>query len=195
MNFQLFHQISFWMMYACLGAAIFVAVERVIVYLHTVREAEALEAWMAEQSTPLADALGTLSGKGIPSVTLEPIARARANGAARETLENASQAAYLDGKSRLNRHLWILDTVVTAAPLLGLLGTILGIIETFSALASNGVSDPKGVSAGIGTALFATALGISVALIVVVMLNHFHDKVDRLGDRLKILILHAVDHA
>ena len=57
------------------------------------------------------------------------------------------------------------------------------------------MSDPKGVSAGIGTALFATALGISVALIVVVMLNHFHDKVDRLGDRLKILILHAVDHA
>ena len=43
--------------------------------------------------------------------------------------------------------------MITAAPLLGLLGTILGIFETFTVLAKSGISDPQGVSAGIGVAL------------------------------------------
>ncbi|WP_240336297.1 MotA/TolQ/ExbB proton channel family protein, partial [Klebsiella aerogenes] len=47
------------------------------------------------------------------------------------------------------------------APLLGLLGTVMGIIETFKALAASGVSEPSLVSAGMGTALYATGLGIA----------------------------------
>jgi biopolymer transport protein ExbB len=66
---------------------------------------------------------------------------------------------------KISARLWILDTIVTAAPLLGLLGTILGIMETFTALAQGGVSDPGEVSRGIGTALIATAIGIATALL------------------------------
>ncbi|WP_189052382.1 MotA/TolQ/ExbB proton channel family protein, partial [Aliidongia dinghuensis] len=94
----------------------------------------------------------------------------------------------------LNRHLWLLDTIVTAAPLLGLLGTILGIIDTFTALAQSGISDPSGVSAGIGTALFATALGISVAVYGLVFHNAFHERVHRIGDDIKILLIRAGTH-
>jgi biopolymer transport protein ExbB len=65
----------------------------------------------------------------------------------------------------VSARLWILDTIVTAAPLLGLLGTIFGIMETFNALAAGGVSDPAAVSRGIGTALIATAIGIATALL------------------------------
>jgi biopolymer transport protein ExbB len=54
---------------------------------------------------------------------------------------------------------------VTAAPLLGLLGTIFAIMEMFTALAAGGVSDPAAVSCGIGTALVATAIGIATALL------------------------------
>ncbi len=83
----------------------------------------------------------------------------------------------------------MLDTIVTASPLLGLLGTILGIIDTFTALARSGISDPSGVSAGIGTALFATALGISVALFGLLFFNHFQERIERLSDQMKVLIL------
>jgi biopolymer transport protein ExbB len=89
----------------------------------------------------------------------------------------------------LNQHLWVLDTIVTAAPLLGLLGTILGIFDTFTALAKSGISDPQGVSAGIGTALLATAIGIGTALICLIVYNAFLAKVERLGDQTKLALL------
>jgi hypothetical protein len=56
---------------------------------------------------------------------------------------------------KASARLWILDTIVTAAPLLGLLDTIFGIMETFNALAAGGVPDPAAVSRGTGTALVA----------------------------------------
>jgi biopolymer transport protein ExbB len=85
--------------------------------------------------------------------------------------------------------LWILDTTVTAAPLLGLLGTILGIVDTFMALAQSGMSDPQAVSSGIGTALYATALGISVALVGLVFFNFLTDTIERISEHLKRIIL------
>jgi biopolymer transport protein ExbB len=109
----------------------------------------------------------------------------------RHEVEDVAEAAYLGARHRLQRHLWIVDTLVTAAPLLGLLGTILGIIDTFQALATSGISDPGAVSRGIGTALFATALGIAVALVGLVANNFFNDRVDRIGDSLKIILLKA----
>ena len=85
----------------------------------------------------------------------------------------------------------MLDTVVTAAPLLGLLGTIFGIIETFATLARSGISDPAGVSGGIGAALFATALGIAIALYGLFFFNLFQERVERIGGHLRIIILYA----
>jgi hypothetical protein len=77
----------------------------------------------------------------------------------------ADGQVYLDGESisveRITERLRALAQ--DSKP--GLLGTIFGIIETFSALAAGGVSDPAAVSRGIGTALIATALGIATALI------------------------------
>jgi biopolymer transport protein ExbB len=86
-----------------------------------------------------------------------------------------------------------LDTIVTAAPLLGLVGTILGIIDTFAVLASSGISDPSGVSKGIGTALYATALGISIALFGLLFYNFLRECSDRLNDQLKELLLRITD--
>ena len=83
----------------------------------------------------------------------------------------------------------------TAAPLLGLLGTILGIIDTFKALATAGVSDPGQISGGIGTALFATGLGIAIALFCVVFHNFFQDSLERINDQLKILLIRAATGA
>lgn len=83
----------------------------------------------------------------------------------------------------------VFDTVITAAPLLGLLGTILGIFDTFTALARSGISDPQGVSAGIGSALLATALGIAVALVSLLVYNYFLHWVEHLVDDVKLTLL------
>jgi biopolymer transport protein ExbB/TolQ len=121
------------------------------------------------------------------------IAHAFANGlhpsASQKVADDVAEQAFIRVQHRLNQHLWALDTIVTAAPLLGLLGTILGIFDTFTALAKSGISDPQGVSAGIGTALLATAIGIGTALICLIVYNAFLAKVERLGDETKLALL------
>jgi len=190
MNYQLLHQISFYLLYACLAIGFAIAVERIIFYFYTVRHARRIEALTVSGPRSLGELSKQIGEQdNVPAAAVRALALERSKADKEGQMENLAQAVYLDMRARLNRHLWMLDTIVTAAPLLGLLGTILGIIETFTTLASSGISDPKGVSAGIGTALFATALGISTALIVLVFLNHFNDRVERISDHLKILIL------
>jgi len=89
----------------------------------------------------------------------------------------------------VSARLWILDTIVTAAPLLGLLGTIFGIMETFNALAAGGVSDPAAVSRGIGTALIATAIGIATALLGLAGNNMLNRRAQLMTEDFKALLL------
>lgn len=70
---------------------------------------------------------------------------------------------------RLMRGFWVLDTAVTIAPLLGLFGTIIGLIQTFNVLSAHG--GPAEVTGGIADALIATAAGVLVAVIAVCFLN------------------------
>ena len=57
-----------------------------------------------------------------------------------------------------------LNTIATVAPLLGLLGTIIGMIESFAAISQQGVGDPQAVASGINEALLTTAAGLTVAI-------------------------------
>jgi len=91
----------------------------------------------------------------------------------------------------LGRWLWVLETIVTAAPLLGLLGTITGMIRAFRLFGNQGLVDPTGVTGGVAEALIATALGLFIALIALFAFNYFSyrqarimDEMERLGTRL-----------
>ena len=77
-----------------------------------------------------------------------------------ETLEAASQLE-LD---HLRRGLSVLDTTITVAPMLGILGTVTGIINTFNMLNAAGMENPTGATAGIAEALITTAAGLVVAI-------------------------------
>ncbi|HRR34751.1 MAG TPA: MotA/TolQ/ExbB proton channel family protein [Kiritimatiellia bacterium] len=77
-----------------------------------------------------------------------------------ETLEAASQLE-LD---HLRRGLSVLDTTITVAPMLGILGTVTGIINTFNMLHAAGIENPTGATAGIAEALITTASGLVVAI-------------------------------
>jgi len=80
-----------------------------------------------------------------------------AEDASRERQEDYSSALFIGVDKKVSARLWILDTIVAAAPLLDLLNTIFGIMETFNARPQGGVSVPAAVSRGMGTALVATA--------------------------------------
>jgi len=102
----------------------------------------------------------------------------------------AGDEALLIEKS-LSRGLWVLETVVTAAPLLGLLGTISGMMHSFQLFGGSGIVDPTGVTSGVAQALIATALGLFIAIIALFSFNYFSrrqaqalDEMERLGTRL-----------
>lgn len=78
---------------------------------------------------------------------------------------------------RLSRRLVVLDTVVTVAPLLGLLGTVIGMISSFHIVALAGASHPTGITAGVAEALIATATGLVIAIFTLVGYNYFQDRI------------------
>jgi biopolymer transport protein ExbB len=77
------------------------------------------------------------------------------------------------------RGLTVVSTIITAEPMLGILGTVTGIIRTFSNLgASTGISDPLAASAGIGEALISTAAGLVACLVLIFPYNVIAETVD-----------------
>ena len=79
---------------------------------------------------------------------------------------------------RMNRYMPILDTMITVAPLLGILGTVLGIISSFKMLGVGGIADPKLVTGGIAQALVTTAAGLAISIVAVIPYNFFNSRID-----------------
>ncbi|MHC4991208.1 MAG: MotA/TolQ/ExbB proton channel family protein [Planctomycetota bacterium] len=90
--------------------------------------------------------------------------------ARRLLVEGSTDAVALEAiehqRPRIDRFMVTLSTIITAAPLLGILGTVIGIIRSFNLLgAQNTLTDPRAVSVGIAEALLTTALGLVIALV------------------------------
>ena len=90
----------------------------------------------------------------------------------------------------LARRLWALETIVTAAPLLGLVGTVVGMMRAFQVIGSEGVVNPTAVTGGVAEALIATVVGLAIALVALFGFNYFSrlqsltmDEMERLGRR------------
>ncbi len=81
--------------------------------------------------------------------------------------------------ARFRRFLAVLATLAGTAPFIGLFGTVLGIMHTFSAIAQKGFGGPAVVSQGISQALIATAAGLAVAIPCVVLYNVFTRRANR----------------
>lgn len=86
----------------------------------------------------------------------------------------------------LNKGLPALDTIVTVAPLLGLLGTVTGMIRSFGIVARSGASHPAGITAGVAEALIATATGLVIAIMSLVSYNYFVDRVRRINSEAEL---------
>ena len=86
-----------------------------------------------------------------------------------QQLENAAKHQL----HQLQRGQAVLDTIITLSPMLGILGTVLGIIESFQILGGEGISEPKAIIGGIAQALVTTAAGLSVAMLALLPFNRF----------------------
>jgi biopolymer transport protein ExbB len=111
----------------------------------------------------------------------DPVIRMIYNGLnhAHSSLQGALQLAAGIELERAGRFLTVMDTLVTLAPLLGLLGTVTGLMRAFLSVGSAELS-VRAVTGGIGEALIATACGLGIAIFSLIPFNYFTAKVARL---------------
>ena len=107
----------------------------------------------------------------------------------------AMEAAAQTQMSRLRSYLPVLDTIITLSPLLGLLGTVTGMIAAFGILSTSGMNQPTAITGGVAEALIATAAGLAIAIATLVPYNYFTaraeqalDGMERLASRLDLAL-------
>jgi len=101
------------------------------------------------------------------------------------SLSKAMEMAALEELKRMKTYLPVLDTMITAAPLLGILGTVIGIIHSFDMLGRAGIQDPQAVTTGIAQALITTAAGLLIAIFTLFPYNYFMSKVEKAAVRIE----------
>jgi biopolymer transport protein ExbB len=155
---------------------------------------ERLVFWGKIKSRKAADSMLGLveQGKVEQALTIgrdsaNPIARVLAAGLAHrnpapaKAMEAAAQAQVPMLKSRLGA----LDTIITLAPLLGLLGTVVGMIGSFDIMSEAGMGQPHAVTGGVAEALIATATGLLIAILTLIPYNYFSSRVEKEMDAME----------
>jgi biopolymer transport protein ExbB len=107
----------------------------------------------------------------------------------KEAVEEAGRGVAHD----LERFLTTLGTIATAAPLLGLFGTVIGMIEIFGSQSPTGGTNPQQLAHGISIALYNTAFGIAIAIPALIFYRHFRAKVDGFVVEMEQLAAKLVD--
>ena len=117
----------------------------------------------------------------------------RNTGLDRDTVKEAVQEVGRREAAHLERYVGVLGTVANVAPLLGLMGTVTGMIKAFTVISVQGMGSPASLAAGISEALVTTAAGLTVAIPAFVAYRYFLGKVDRIVLELEQHAIHFVD--
>ncbi len=111
----------------------------------------------------------------------------------REAMKERVEDAGRHAMHGLERFLNSLGTIALIAPLLGLLGTVIGLIRMFLAVMTHGIGDANQMAGGIGEALVCTAAGLFVAIPAYIMHRYFRGKVVQLGVEMEREVIALVD--
>jgi len=156
------------------------------------RAEEILSKWLsgrADEAVLLASERNSVLSRILQAVFSGVKARPGDSGYAEEL---GRQTAIIELATMSDR-LRILEMVVQAAPMLGLLGTVVGMIDAFSVLAdTQGAVDPSGLANGIWTSLTTTAAGLAVALVAYFMAIWFEGQIDRERNLIETVISAAI---
>lgn len=171
-----------WIILLCSLVALTIIFERLL----TLRTRQVAPSNLRDQIIELANS-GKVSDEKIAKVREHsPLGRVFAGGlenmhrgedAMREGLEEAGKVVV----HRLARYLNTLGTIASITPLIGLLGTVIGMIKVFTAITASGVGDPTVLSGGISEALITTAAGLSVGIPCLMFYRHFRGKIAELS--------------
>lgn len=176
-----------WPLFACAIIAVAVMIERSWALRRAGRGGEELIdrvcALLNEGRADEAERLASASTAPVGAVIAAGL-RTRDKGS--EAVDQAMQAAALRQLPNLNRRLGWLDTIVTMAPLLGLLGTITGMIRSFQVVATaSGASAAPAITGGVAEALIATAAGLAVAVTTLPVYNSLNDRVREITNQME----------
>lgn len=121
--------------------------------------------------------------RGVCEATAGPVARVLAATLARfempkDDLREVAREVALAEQPTLEGHLPVLATIVTVSPLLGLLGTISGLIKIFHAIGGGSIADPSLLPAGIAEAMITTFTGLAIAIPFLVVYNSLSSRVE-----------------
>ena len=131
--------------------------------------------------------LGSVLAAGLRSVIAEP---RLTEATLRQAMENAGRKAV----HRTERYLNTLGTIAAAAPLMGLFGTIIGMIEIFGSQSPTGASNPQMLAHGISVALYNTAFGLIIAIPALMFYRYFRGRVDEFQLTMELAAEQMVPH-
>ena len=103
----------------------------------------------------------------------------------KEEIKEAIQDVGSEEIPYLEKRLKILGTITAIAPLIGLLGTVVGMIRAFNVITVQGIGDPGALAGGIAVALYTTAFGLGIAIPSLVFYNYFMHRTDKIIRRLE----------
>lgn len=168
-----------WPLLACSITALTVILERACFWarLDLDRDKAAIEALLEAFRARDKKSAPPVDGKGA-------VFRMLASGMAHEGFSSirAMESMALDMVKSMRRGMPILDTIITIAPMLGILGTVMGIITSFDMLGQAGVNDPQHVVSGIAEALITTAAGLIISVSIVFPFNYFSTRIEDAQD-------------
>ncbi|MEJ2655772.1 MAG: MotA/TolQ/ExbB proton channel family protein [Desulfobacterales bacterium] len=95
------------------------------------------------------------------------------------SMAKAMESAAAEEIKRMQKYMTVIDTMITVAPLLGIFGTVIGIILSFEMLGTAGIEHPQAVTAGIAQALITTAAGLGIAILSVFPFNYFNSRIEK----------------
>jgi biopolymer transport protein ExbB len=176
--------------------AIAVVIDRLLAMQGTERAIARMDAKLVEalaRGASEADLAAIAGSRGAPAMVLGPVARAARRGTAPEDLARIVDGRIFEAQERLRQRLWLLATIGSIAPFVGLFGTVVGIMRSFHAIAASGSGGFAVVAAGISEALVATALGLGVAVVAVAFYNYFEARLERIEAELRIAAGHVSD--
>lgn len=111
----------------------------------------------------------------------------------RSTIKERMEEVGRHEVAELERHINVIGTVAAVAPLLGLLGTVTGMIKSFNVIAAQGVAEPQSLAGGISEALLTTAAGLIVAIPAVIMYRYLSSKVRSLSLEMEAAALRVLE--
>jgi biopolymer transport protein ExbB len=183
-----------WLIILCSAAALAIVAER----LWTLQRRRVVPPDLARRIWALVEA-GQASDKVIAALEVNsPLGKLLATGLANRHRPRAVLMERIEDTGRhvahdLDRFLNTLGTIAGVAPLLGLLGTVTGIIKAFAAIYEGGMGDPRVLSGGISEALLTTAAGLIVAIPAQVAYRYLRRRVDTLVVQMEKDVLRFAD--